>query len=258
MIRTNTMDETDWEAELKLNRAFGGIVADLAAMVPGTTSVPTIMVAANESAVNTVDIALALGDVADERGLRVLLVESSRRLSVLAGAGDLDGTPALVDIFGAVRIVLPAEGAKGLFLAPSFKRGQGIAAALARNAQAEIVDDIAAEFDIVIIDGCRATDSAAAGWSADAYLRVGRFTSQRDTDLFCRTLDVSAGAFVGTVAATTFVPAERDRGTRLSIVPHAAVHAQSGPGVNPSQVPPRLVVNRQPGRPAYPRRTAIR
>ncbi len=256
MISTNMTVDAEREAELRLNRAFGGIVADLAALVSPAGSVPTIMVAANEGAADTVGIALAIGDAAVERGLRVLLVEGSRQRSMVAYAGDLDGSPALADVFGEVRIVLPAEGSDGFFLAPFLKRGRGIAAALARNAQAEIVD-IAAEFDIVVIDGCRAIDTAAAGWSADAYLRVGRFTSQRDTDLFCRTLDVPPGAFVGTVAATTFVPADMVRETKLSIVPREG-RTQPGFGMTVSPVAPRVAVPRPTGRPAYPRRMAIR
>ncbi len=188
--------------------ALRGIAADLEALAAGNMSIATVMVVANTVGADTGAVALALGEAAAELGFRVLVIEGERARPTLAEAVAPQGDPLLVDTFGALRVALPAERGAGLFLAPAFRDGARIAAALARNTQAELVDDLAAAFDAVVIDGGRAADSAAAGLNADAFIRVGRFASQKDDAYLLDAFGAPPEALLGTVAAGRFVARE--------------------------------------------------
>ena len=189
-----------------LRDALRAIAADLEGLASGRMA--SVMVAANAAGADTGAVALALGEAAAELGYRVLVIENERARPMLAEAVAPDGEPLLVDAFGALRVALPAERIGGLFLAPALRDGARIAAALARNTQAELVDDLAAAFDAVVIDGGRAADSAAAGWNADAFIRVGRFASHKDDAHLLATFDAPEEALLGTVAAGRFVARE--------------------------------------------------
>ena len=189
-----------------LRDALRGIAADLEGLASGRMA--SVMVAANAAGADTGAVALALGEAAAELGYRVLVIENERARPTLAEAVAPDGEPLLVDAFGALRVALPAERIGGLFLAPALRDGARIAAALARNTQAELVDDLAAAFDAVVIDGGRAADSAAIGWNADAFIRVGRFASHKDDAHLLATFDAPEEALLGTVAAGCFVARE--------------------------------------------------
>ena len=191
-----------------LRDALRAIAADLAVLASGRTASAIVMVAANAAGTDTGAVALAVGEAAAELGYRVLVIEGDRARSTLAEAVAPDGDPLIVDAFGALRVALPAERFDGLFLAPALRDGARIAAALARNTQAELVDDLAAAFDAVVIDGGRAADSAAAGWTADAYIRVGRFASHKDDAYLLDAFDAPPEALLGTVAAGRFVARE--------------------------------------------------
>ncbi len=189
-----------------LRDALRAIAADLEGLASGRMA--SVMVAANSAGADTGAVALALGEAAAELGYRVLVLENDRDRSTLAEAVAPDGAPLLVDAFGALRVALPAERLGGLFLAPALRDGARIAAALARNTQAELVDDLAAAFDAVVIDGGRAADSAAAGWNADAFIRVGRFASHKDDAHLLATFDAPEETLLGTIAAGRFVARE--------------------------------------------------
>ena len=191
-----------------LRDALRGIAADLDSLSPDRMTAATVMVVANTAGADTGAVALALGEAAAELGYRVLVIEGERAQAALAEAVAPHGDPLLIDAFGALRVALPAERGAGLFLAPAFRDGARIAAALARNTQAELVDDLAAAFDAVVIDGGRAADSAAAGWNADAFIRVGRFASQKDDAYLLDAFDAAPEALLGTVAAGRFVTRE--------------------------------------------------
>ena len=71
-----------------------------------------------------------------------------------------------------------------------------------------VADHLADEFDLVVIDGDRASDAVAMAREADAFLRIGRFASPRDDEHFMATLGAPRRALLGTVAAdiSIFVP----------------------------------------------------
>ncbi len=195
-----------------LRQAMIDVLPGLAAIEPRPGALPTVMVAANEIGVTTMEAALALGHVAAGVGYRVLVIEGARPRADLATAADPDIDPILVDLAGGLRVALRAEGCAGvLFLAPCFKDGPRIASALARRGETPFVDELADEFDLIVIDGGRAADRAAAGWDiegggVDLAVRVARFASRRDDERFVATLDLTDDAFLGTVAGSTFVP----------------------------------------------------
>ena len=200
--------DPDRAIDRDLRDALRAVAADLKA--PGRVSPATVMIAANASGADTGAVALALGEAAAELGYRVLVIETERARSTLAEAVAPQGDPLLVDAFGALRVALPAEHGDGLFLAPAFREGAHIAAALARNTRAELIDDLAAVFDAVVIDGGRASDATEAGWSADTLVRVGRFASRKDDAYFLAALHAPSEALLGTVAAGRFVARESE------------------------------------------------
>ena len=190
-----------------LRQAMRDVLPELAAIEPRHDAPPTVMVAANEIGVTTMEAALALGHVAADAGYRVLVVEGGRPRAELAIAADPKVDPILVDMAGGLRVALRAEGGVGvLFLAPCFKDGPRIASALARGGETPFVDDVADEFDLVVIDGGRAADCALEDWDADLAVRVARFASKRDDERFVATLQLPADALLGTMAGSTFVP----------------------------------------------------
>ncbi len=242
-----------------LRQAMRDVLPELAAIDPRRDAPPIVMVAANEVGITTMDAALAIGHVAAAVGYRVLVVEGDRPRAELARAADPDIDPILVDMSGGLRVALRAEGGAGVFfLAPCFEDGPRIASALARNGGIPSVDDVADEFDLIVIDGGRAADCAAEAWGADLALRVARFASKRDDDRFVATLGLTSDAFLGTMAGTTFVPkagladapvAEADvRSGRSAERAEPAVKLQPAAG----HQPPR---SRQPShsQPAHPR-----
>ena len=190
-----------------LRQAMRDILPELAAIEPRDGVPPTVMVAANEIGVTTMEAALAFGHVAADAGYRVLVVEGGRPRAELAIAADPKVDPILVDMAGGLRVALRAEGGGGvLFLAPCFKDGPRIASALARGGETPFVDDVADEFDLIVIDGGRAADCALEDWGADLAVRVARFASKRDDERFVATLKLTADALLGTMAGSTFVP----------------------------------------------------
>ncbi len=231
-----------------LRDAMRAIAADLVALTEGSAAT-TVMVAANAAGADTGAVALALGQAAAELGYRVLVIEGERARPTLAEAVAPDGDPLLVDAFGALRVALPAERGGGLFLAPALRDGARIAAALARNTQAELIDDLATAFDAVIIDGGRAADSAAAGWSADAFIRVGRFASHKDDAYLLDVFDAAPEALLGTVAAGRFVARETPPAPRAAARPAlravpaspdiSSARRPATPPSSPLRVPPR-------------------
>lgn len=181
------------------------ILPELEAITPSFGPMPTIVVAANEAGDDVTRVALALGRAVAESGHRVLLVETDRAKPELAAAASNKEDPMLVDLYGVLRVALRAETADGiLYLAPSLKQGARIAAALARGTETPIIDEIGDEFDLVVIDGGQAAACAAAGWGADAYLRVGRYESRRDDAQFAETFDVPPDMILGTIVASRF------------------------------------------------------
>ena len=231
-IAAMPFETTSFDADLSLERgpatsraidpdlrdALRGIAVELTGLASGRMA--TLMVAANAAGADTGAVAMAVGQAAAELGYRVLVIEGERARSTLAEAVAPDGDPLIVDAFGALRVALPAERLDGLFVAPALRDGARIAAALARNTQAELVDDLAAIFDAVVIDGGRAADSAAAGWTADAFIRVGRFASHKDDAYLLDTFDAPAEALLGTVAAGRFVARETEPEPQVNIRPN--------------------------------------
>jgi hypothetical protein len=213
------------------------LITSLSALLPGLESIspsfgpiPTVIVAANELAVSSMPVALALGHAAVAAGYRVLVVEAARARPELATAADPDADPLLVDLYGVLRVALPAAGSDGFFyLAPSFEQGARIASALARQMETPLVEDVASEFDLIVIDGGRAVDCVAAGWGADAYIRVGRFAAERDDDQFAATFHVPASALLGTIVSSSLAP-------KLRRAPAAAHMAPIAPSVHPAPV----------------------
>ena len=208
-----------------LRDALRAVAADLEALAPGHATTITVLVAADAAGADAGAVALALGEAAAELGYRVLVIEGEHARPALAEAVAPDGDPLLVNGFGASRVVLPAGRGDGLLLAPAFRDGARIAAALARNTQADFVDDLAADLDAAVIEGGRAADSAAAGWSADAFIcvgrsgatagwsadafiRVDRFASQGDDACLLDAFDAPPEALLGTLAAARFAARE--------------------------------------------------
>ncbi len=189
-----------------LKSAFENILAGVVGVTPKNGPIPALMVAATEPAEGTTDVALAVGEVAAAAGLRVLVVEASRARPTLAAHAEPDDRPALVGMRDGLRIVLRADGIEGLFLAPLFKKRAHLAAALAHNAGAPVIEDIADTFDLLIIDGGEAATATAIGWSADCYLCVGGDASIGEGEHFLQALGNPQGSFAGTVAEATFVP----------------------------------------------------
>ena len=110
------------------------VLPSIAAITP-RDEVPVVMVATNEPGAGTMDAALALGEAAAATGQRVLIVEGNKARPALAVSVDEGAQPALIDVFGDLRVVLCAEAGGGLlYLAPSFRDGARIAADLARAA----------------------------------------------------------------------------------------------------------------------------
>ena len=172
-----------------------------------TRACPTVMVAANEDGLATTAVALALGRAAADRRWRVLLIEADRTTPTLAAAAAIDADPVLVDLYGTLRVGLAAEGDDRLVLAPVLRDAARLAANLARDPTTPLIDDLASTFDLVVIDGAVADDAAAAGWTADAFVRVGSRTSRRDDETFCATFDISRAARLATILETA--PAAR-------------------------------------------------
>lgn len=194
------------QTESPLLRAMSDLLPDLEAIDPNFGPIPTVMIASNEAKTEVAPVALALGRAAADKGLRVLLVEATRARKEIASAADADADPILVDLFGRLRVAFRAKASDGaLFLALSLQDGARIASALARDEETLLVDDIGAEFDLVVIDGGRAADAAAAGWGADAFVRVGRYRAKRDDDQFVAAFGVPRDAILGAVVASTFL-----------------------------------------------------
>ena len=236
------------EIDRDLRDALRAIAADLPMPLPGTSRPAMVMVAANATGADTGTVALALGEAAAELGLRVLVIEAERARSTLAEAVAPQGDPLLVDAFGALRVALPAEHGDGLFLAPAFRDGARIAAALARNTQADLVDDLTAVFDAVVIDGGRAADAAVAGWTADAFIRVGRFASHKDDAFFLEALDAPSEALLGTVSAGRFVARESEPALRPASRPALRAVPASFDAASPRRPAPAAPLRMPPRR----------
>ena len=170
-------------------------------MIESQGEIATIMVAANDAEIATTPVALALGRAAADTGRRVLVIESERPRGVLAASADPDGDPVLIDVFGTLRVALQAADGGGLTLAPALRNGRRIASALARGGETPFIDEPVAAFDLIVIDGGRAAEQALA----DAYLRVGRYTSTRDDERFLAALGATKDAFAGTMIGRVFV-----------------------------------------------------
>lgn len=223
------------DADEQLRAAVQDVLPMLAA-IEAQCGVPAVMVAANEFGVGTMGVALALGQSVAATGLRVLIVESVRPRPELAAAADPDSEPVLVDVFGGLRVALRAEATDGfLYLAPSFRNGTRIASALARSGDVSFVDDVAAEFDLIVIDGGRAAESAGAEPVADAFLRVGRFASQRDDERFLGAFGATKDAFIGTIAASVFVPKQIQK-PKASVAPFVAAARPTATPTAPRRV----------------------
>ncbi len=165
--------------------------------------VPTIMVAANDGDIATGPIALSLARAAAASGRRVLIIESDRPQPTLAGFADPDGEPTLIDVLGTLRVGLaPALDGERLTLAPAFRKSQQIASALARGGEAPFIEEIAAAFDLLVIDGGKAGGDAAP---ADVYLRIARYTSRRDDERFLAAMGAVPGSLAGTMVGRVFV-----------------------------------------------------
>ena len=189
------------------------VMPSIEAIVP-RDEVPVVMVATNEPGASTMDAVLALGEAAAVAGKRVLIVEGAKARPALAAAVDESAAPALIEIFGDWRVVLRAEAGEGLlYLAPSFRDGARLAEELAGSRDTLIADALADEFDLVVIDGDRASEATDLAQEADGFLRVGRFASPRDDERFLALLDAPRHALLGTVAAdiSVFVPSLDER-----------------------------------------------
>ena len=204
---SNSPSDQRPRADEILKQALSGLLSVLGNVKPCYGALPTVMVAANEGGVGTTAAALALGQAAAEAGYRVLIVESAKPRPDLAGAADPKAEPLLIDMFGGLRVALRAERCAGaLFLAPCFREGSRIASALARGGETPFIEDMADEFDLIVIDGGRAADAAEEDWGADIALRVARFASTRDDDRLIATLALAPEALFGTIAGSSVLP----------------------------------------------------
>ena len=206
-------ESRDWREPMAVTRIASARVPEAGAreamrallvrleMIESQGEIATIMVAANDAEIATTPVALALGRAAADTGRRVLIIESERPRGVLAASADPDGDPVLIDVFGTLRVALQAADGVGVTLAPALRNGRGIASALARGGETPFIDDPVAAFDLIVIDGGRAAEQALA----DAYLRVGRYTSRRDDERFLLALGATKDAFAGTMIGRVFV-----------------------------------------------------
>ena len=191
------------------------VLPSIAAIVPHD-EIPVVLVATNEPGASTMDAVLALGEAAAATGQRVLIVEGAKARPALAASVDESAEPALIEVFGDWRVVLRAEAGEGLlYLAPSFRDGGRLAEELANSRDTLVADALAEEFDLVIIDGDRASEAYALAREADGFLRIGRFASPRDDEHFLTLLGAPRRALLGSVAAdvSVFVPSSADRST---------------------------------------------
>lgn len=191
-----------------LCKALRGVAVDLD-MLTDDQATTKVIVAANDSDADTAAVALALGEAGSELGYRMLVIEGERTQTKLAEAVDPEGDPILVEIHGALRVAFPAaRGGDELLVAPAFHDGGRLAAELARNGLVDLVDDLASAFDVVVIDAGCIVDSAAAGWSADAFIRVASTVSQIDDAELLDVFEAPEEALLGAVVAGCFVARE--------------------------------------------------
>jgi hypothetical protein len=146
----------------------------------------------------------------------------------------------LIDVFGTLRVALePASDEDCLMLAPALRNGQRIAASLAREGATPFVDDLAAAFDLIVVDGGRAGSDRPA---ADACLRVGRYTSRRDDERFLAMLGAAREAFAGTMIGRVFVPPSQPFPARRP----SRVVVEDAPPEPAVSLSPRVVAERAP------------
>ena len=227
--------------ERDLVAALVDVLPAIDAVAP-RAGVPIVMVATDEAAADTNGTALALGAAAATAGRRVLIVEAHAR-PALAAAAASDAEPALIDVLGETRIVLRAEnGAGQVYVAPAFADGARLAADLVRAGTALVADDVADEFDLVVVDGGRVREAAALAAEADAVLRVVRVVTPRVAG-FLAALGVD-GSFLGTVvtADPMFMPPVA---APRAATPPARARAPLGP--HPLRRPPQVEARRRVG-----------
>ena len=187
--------------------AMRAILVEIDAIEPQQGCLPTIMVAANEATATTMPVTLALARVAAEANLRVLVIETDRARPQLAASAESDAEPVLVDLFGSLRIVLRAEEGHGfLMLAPVLRDAARLASDLAVARTTAFIDDLALAFDLILIDGAVAAEAAAAGWTADAVVRVGVSASRGDDERLCLTLGVDPALLLTTILPSDIEP----------------------------------------------------
>ena len=247
--------DTNFDLLVTMARVLPGIGA-----IAPRDEVPVILVATNEPGVGTMDSVLALGEAAAATGLRVLVVEGGRASPALAAAVEPTARPALVAAFGELRVVLRAETGGGLlYLAPSFRDGAQLAADLERAGDTLVADDLADEFDLVVIDGDRVTDAATLAHHADGVLRIGRFASPRDDERFLATLGTPRSAFLGTVAAAVavFVPRAAEAPRSAEPPPSLAATLRATSAARPAMRAP-FAATRRPAAPDLRRRASLR
>lgn len=194
----------------------------------------------------TTRAALALADAAAERGLRVLVVEPAEAQESLAAHAELQADPILVDLFGTLRVALAAEGREGMVhVVPALRRGT-LAATLARETDVPLLDDLASDFDLVVVDGGRTQECGSLAALAHGVVRVARRAEDGDDAQFGALLGLDESADLGTLASSVFVP--RPTAPAPSAVVHsfADARARLKPTVRPrpSTQPRRRAVAR--------------
>jgi uncharacterized protein involved in exopolysaccharide biosynthesis len=207
------------ETAPRLVQSFKSLLSGLPATRPAFGPVPTILVATNEARCETMPIALALGRAAECLGHRTLVVELRQRGASLAAACALESDPAVIDFYGTLRVALcAARSDRALFLAPDLDDRADLASALVKQAQTPFVDSLEDEFDLIVIDGGLARDSASDGWGADHYLRVGLSRARREDATFTAAFAADTDRLLGTVVSNAFVASHADADADDSIL----------------------------------------
>lgn len=197
--------EGDWvdrEQRRGLPRlAISDVLDDLARFDPRPGCPLTVFIGTLGDSASTAPVALALARAAAWAGHRVLLIEGSRRQSLLAGAVAIDAEPVVVDVLGMLKAAIPDRLADGLYLAPALPGAARLASDLARAGEVAFIGHAQDEFDLAIFDGGHVDAQAQEDWgqAADATIRAGGLVSHSEDERFLTAIGGRSSGFLGPV-----------------------------------------------------------
>ena len=183
--------------------AISDVLDQLARFDPRPGCPLTVFIGTLGQSAVTAPAALGLARAAVWAGHRVLLIEGSRRQSLLAGAVAIDADPVVVDVLGMLKAAIPDRLADGLYVAPALPGAARLASDLARVGDVPFVGDASEIFDLVFIDGGHVDARMPEDWgqAADATIRIGGIVSQFEDVRFLAASGGRPSGFLGPVRA---------------------------------------------------------